>query len=178
MMSTSYWSADGKPISANQMVESLFGELPHFFKDEDELRRLWSRPDTRKALLEGLAEKGFGHEWLAEIGRLINAEKSDLFDVLAYVAYAMAPITRAERVEAHKGDIFERYDGKLRAFLDFVLAQYVSQGVEELGQEKLGNLLELKYHSIDDAIAQLGETSAISGAFLGFQQYLYSPEDR
>lgn len=178
MMSTSYWSADGKPISANQMVESLFGELPHFFKDEDELRRLWSRPDTRKALLDGLAEKGFGHEWLTEIGRLINAEKSDVFDVLAYVAYAMAPMTRAERVEAHKGDIFKRYDGKLQAFLDFVLAQYVSQGVEELDQDKLGALLELKYRTIDDAVAQLGETSAISGAFVGFQQYLYAPEDR
>ena len=102
MMSTSYWSPDGKPISANQMVESLFGELPYFFKDEDELRRLWGRPDTRKALLDGLAEKGFGAEWLAEIGRLINAEKSDVFDVLAYVAYAMAPITRTERVEARQ----------------------------------------------------------------------------
>ncbi len=51
MMATSYWSPDGKPISANQMVENLFGELPRFFKDEDELRRLWSKPETRKALL-------------------------------------------------------------------------------------------------------------------------------
>ncbi|HZL30590.1 MAG TPA: DEAD/DEAH box helicase family protein [Pseudolabrys sp.] len=178
MMSTSYWSADGRPISANQMVESLFGELPGFFKDEDELRRLWSRPDTRKALLDGLAEKGFGHEWLAEIGRLINAEKSDVFDVLAYVAYAMAPMTRAERVEARKGDIFKRYDGKLQAFLDFVLAQYVSQGVEELGQEKLGDLLQLKYHTIDDAAAQLGGVPVIRETFVGFQQYLYAPEDR
>jgi type I restriction enzyme, R subunit len=178
MMSTSYWSADGKPISANQMVESLFGELPHFFKDEDELRRLWSRPDTRKALLDGLAEKGFGHDWLAEIGRLINAQKSDVFDVLAYVAYALAPLTRAERVEAHKSDIFKRYDGRLQAFLDFVLAQYVSQGVEELGQEKLGDLLQLKYHTIDDAAAQLGGVPVIRETFVGFQQYLYAPEDR
>ena len=110
MMATSYWSPDGKPISANQMVESLFGELPRFFKDEDELRRLWSRPDTRKALLQGLAEKGFGAERLAEIGRMINAEKSDVFDVLAYIAFALAPMTRSERVEAHKGEIFTRYD--------------------------------------------------------------------
>jgi type I restriction enzyme, R subunit len=74
MMATSYWSPDGKPISANQMIEKLFGELPYFFKDEDELRRLWSRPDTRKALLQGLAEKGFGGDQLTEIGRIINAE--------------------------------------------------------------------------------------------------------
>ena len=40
-------------------------------------------------LLQGLAEKGFGHEQLAEMQRIIDAEKSDLFDVLAYVAYAL-----------------------------------------------------------------------------------------
>jgi type I restriction enzyme R subunit len=174
MMSTSYWSADGKPISANQMVETLFGELPRFFKDEDELRRLWSRPDTRKALLEGLAEKGFGPEWLAEIGRLINAEKSDVFDVLAYVAYALAPITREERVAQRRHDIFARYGDNLQSFLDFVLGQYIAQGVEELDQEKLGGLLQLKYHTIDDATVQLGTIPVIRETFLGFQEHLYS----
>ena len=58
MIATSYWSADGKPISANQMVENLFGELPRFFNDEDELRKIWSRPDTRRALLENSCRKG------------------------------------------------------------------------------------------------------------------------
>src|SRR5262249_21815908 len=155
MMATSYWSPDGKPISANQMVENLYGELPRFFKDEDELRKLWSLPGTRKALLQGLAEKGLGSTQLAEISKLINAEKSDVFDVLAYVAFALAPITRSDRVEKRKADIFANYNGKLQAFLEFVLAQYVNQGVEELDQEKLGSLLELKYHTVDDAAAQL-----------------------
>lgn len=173
MMATSYWSPDGKPISANQMVEKLFGELPRFFKDEDELRRIWSRPDTRKALLQSLAEKGFGDEQLVEISRMVNAEKSDVFDVLAYIAFALAPITRSERVAARRGDIFARYELKLQAFLDFVLAQYVQQGVGELDQEKLGNLLELKYHTISDAAEALGGVPAIRDTFVGFQQYLY-----
>jgi type I restriction enzyme R subunit len=174
MMATSYWSPDGKPISANQMVEKLFGELPRFFKDEDELRRLWSKPDTRKALLQSLAEKGFGSEQLSEISRMINAENSDVFDVLAYIAFALAPITRSERVETRRSDIFARYDSKLQAFLDFVLAQYVRQGVEELDQEKLGDLLQLKYHTVDDAALQLGDVATIRDTFVGFQQYLYS----
>jgi type I restriction enzyme, R subunit len=174
MMATSYWSPDGKPISANQMVENLFGELPRFFKDEDELRRLWSKPDTRKALLNGLADKGFGPTQLAEISRIINAEKSDVFDVLAYIAFAMVPITREERVDARKGAIFAHYDSKLQAFLDFVLAQYVKQGVEELDQEKLTSLLVLKYHSIPDAVDELGGVPVIKDTFVGFQQYLYS----
>jgi type I restriction enzyme R subunit len=173
MMSTSYWSPDGKPISGNQMIEKLFGELPSLFKDEDELRRLWSRPDMRKALLQNLADKNFGPEQLAEIGRAINAEKSDVYDVLAYVAFALAPITRSERVEARRDDIFSRYDSKLQVFLDFVLAQYVNQGVGELDQDKLGDLLQLKYHTVSDAAAQLGGVPVIRETFIGFQKHLY-----
>jgi type I restriction enzyme R subunit len=173
MMATSYWSPDGKPISANQMIEKLFGELPLFFKDEDELRRLWSKPDTRKALLLNLADKGFGHEQLREISRMINADKSDVFDVLAYIAFALPPISREERADSRKPIIFSRYEPRLRAFLDFVLTQYVRQGVEELDQEKLSDLLELKYRTVSDAADQLGSTSQIRDTFIGFQQYLY-----
>lgn len=175
MMATSYWSPDGRPISANQMVEQLYGELPSFFKDEDELRRLWGVPETRKALLQGLAEKGFGFEQLTEISRMINAEKSDIFDVLAYISFALAPIARSERVEARKGNIRARYESKLHAFLDFVLAQYVKEGVEELDQEKLASLLVLKYQSVADAADELGGVPTIRETFVGFQRLLYDP---
>ena len=178
MTATSYWSPDGKPISANQMIEKLFGELPHFFKDEDELRRQWSKPDTRKALLQSLAEKGFGSEQLSEISRMINAEQSDVYDVLAYIAFALAPITRSERVKSRRDEILTRYDGELQAFLDFVLGQYVRHGVGELDQAKLGNLLELKYHTVSDAANQLGGVPVIRDTFIGFQRYLYEqPSD-
>jgi type I restriction enzyme, R subunit len=173
MMATTFWRPDGRPISAAQFVEKLFGELPRFFKDEDELRRLWSRPDTRKALLQGLTEKGFGSEELGEISRMINAEKSDLYDVLAYIAFALAPITRSERVEARRQGIMSRYEPKLQAFLDFVLTQYVSQGVRELDQDKLSDLLQLKYHTIDDAADKLGQLPAVRDTFVDFQRYLY-----
>ena len=172
MMATTFWSPDGKPISAAQFGERLFGELPQFFKDEDELRRIWSQPDTRKALLTSLTEKGFDGERLAEVSRMINAEKSDLFDVLGYIAFALTPITRSERVEARKSNILSRYDERLQAFLDFVLVQYVKEGVGELDQEKLGSLLELKYQTIHDATDQLGD-APIRDTFIGFQRYLY-----
>jgi type I restriction enzyme R subunit len=176
MMATTYWSPDGKPISANQMIEKLFGELPKFFKDEDELRGLWGKPDTRKALLDGLAERGFGRETLLEISRMINADKSDVFDVLAYIAFARPPISREERADTHKPIILSRYEPKLQAFLDFVLSQYVKQGVDELNREKLTSLLELKYHSVSDAIEELGEAPKIADTFVGFQQYLYAAD--
>jgi EcoEI R protein C-terminal len=92
--STDSWHPDGTPMSAQQFMESLFGKLPEFFKDEAELRTLWSAPDTRKKLLQGLAEKGFGREQLSEMQRITDAEKSGLFDVLAYVAYICMNLAR------------------------------------------------------------------------------------
>ena len=179
MTMTTFWHPDGTPMSAQQFMEMLFGRLPEFFKNEQELRNLWSRPDTRKKLLEGLAEKGFGHDQLAEMQRIIDAERSDLFDVLAHVAYAMPPLTREERAGKARTLITQHFNNKLQLFLDFVLAHYIEVGVEELAQDKLTPLLKLKYRdSIPDAIADLGQTPAeIGQAFAGFQQYLYPPQN-
>jgi type I restriction enzyme R subunit len=164
-------------MSAQQFLEMLFGKLPEFFKDEDELRNLWSAPDTRFKLLQGLAEKGFGGEQLAEMQRVIDAEKSDLYDVLAHVAYALPPQTREERAARARSAITRRFEDRQRAFLEFVLAHYVSEGVRELDQDKLTPLLRLRYHdSVADAVADLGKPEHISKLFAGFQRYLYESE--
>jgi type I restriction enzyme, R subunit len=173
MLATTFWSADGKPISAAQFVENLFGALPQFFKNEDELRLIWSKPETRKALLEALSEKGYGSEDLANIAKSINAENSDLYDVLAYVAYTRPPISRAERVETRRSEILGGYDQQLQSFLEFVLGQYVKQGVGELGQERLPGLIQLKYHTVNEAAEQLGGVQTIRETFVGFQEKLY-----
>ena len=174
MMVTTFWHPDGTPMSATQFLEMLFGKLPEFFKDEDELRALWSAPDTRARLLQGLAEHGFGHEQMAEMQKIIDAENSDLFDVLAYVAYALPTLTREERATRAKAEISTHFNNKQQAFLDFVLSHYVRVGVEELNQEKLTPLLRLKYHdSIADAVADLGKPEEIGRVFAGFQRYLY-----
>jgi type I restriction enzyme R subunit len=130
-------------------------------------------PVTLTTPLEGLSEKGYGDEQLSEIRRMIDAEKSDLFDVLAYIAFALAPITREERVNARREQIFSHHDRKLQAFLDFVLFQYVKEGVGELDQAKLPHLLELKYRAVSDAAAELGGVAHIRDAFIGFQKHLF-----
>ena len=177
MTATTFWSADGTPMSAAQFLESLYGVLPEFFKDEDDLRALWSSPETRKALLAGLAEKGFGKEPLAEMQKAIEAENSDLFDVLTYVAFAAAPETRAKRADQARAEAHQRFSDRQQAFIDFVLSQYVSQGVDELDSDKLTPLLRLKYNNaIADAVADLGGTAQIRTMFTGFQRYLYEPK--
>lgn len=172
MMMTTFWHPDGTPMSAQQFIELLFGKLPEFFQDEAELRTLWSQPDTRKKLLDGLAEKGFGKDQLTEMQQVIDATHSDLFDVLAYVAYCLPPLTREQRAAKAKVEISTHFNSKQQVFLDFVLSHYVSSGVEELDQDKLAPLLRLKYHnSIQDAVADLGND--VGKAFAGFQKFLY-----
>jgi type I restriction enzyme R subunit len=176
MMATTFWHPDGTPMSAQQFMEMLFGKLPDFFQSEAELRELWSAPDTRAKLLAGLAEKGFGHDQLAEMQKSIDAEKSDLFDVLAHVAYALPPVTREVRADHARVYINSQFNAKQQAFLDFVLSHYIDVGVEELNQDKLKPLLLIKYHnSIQDAVADLGKPDEISSVFAGFQKYLYQP---
>ena len=67
-----------------------------------------------------------------------------------------------------------QFSDKQQAFVDFVLAQYVSQGVDELDTEKLSPLLRLRYNNaIADAVKDLGSPDQIRQVFVGFQRYLY-----
>lgn len=172
MVSTSFWSPDGRPISAEEFLRSLFGALPELFKSEDELRTIWSKPDTRKKLLEELSEKGFAKQQLTEFQKILNAENSDLYDVLAYIAFNSDILERTDRADRAKIHL-DNYDPKQQEFLNFVLSQYVKQGVDELDDTKIGDLLVLKYHAIADAKKELGDIATIRNTFIGFQTYLY-----
>lgn len=174
MSATCFWHPDGTPMSAAEFMDELFGKLPEFFKDEDELRALWSEPGTRKKLLDGLAEKGFGIDQLTEMQKVIEAEQSDLFDVLAYVAYADDPMTREARAAQAEAMLGQEFDNKQQAFLSFVLGHYVKEGVTELDATKLVPLLKLKYNNaLADAEVELGSAHMIRHAFVSFQKYLY-----
>ena len=173
MVSTSFWSADGQPISVEQFMQNLYGKLPEFFSNEEELRTIWSNPITRKSFLEKLDAAGYGKDTLLSLQELIEAENSDLFDVLEYVAYNVTPISRLARVENAMSSLNNTLDTQHTEFLDFVLSKYIETGVDELDQEKLPQLLLLKYQSINDATDSLGGIDRIRDTFIGFQKYLY-----
>ena len=175
MIATSFWSADGKPVSAEEFLNNLFGELPKLFTSEEELRAIWGNPTTRRILLEKLEDAGFGKAELSTLQTLINAENSDLFDVLEYVFNSdIKPISREDRVAASQSNIFAILNDKQKEFIEFVLSKYIETGVEELDQDKLPTLLINKYQSLEDAKAILGEVSSISSLFINFQKHLYN----
>jgi len=173
MMTTSFWSADGKPVSVQEFMDNLFGAMPDFFKSEEELRKLWSDPITRKAFLEKIATIGYGKDELEMLQKMIDAEQSDLFDVLNYVSFLKPTISRVERVEQTKEKMFAGLNESQKEFLDFVLSKYEEKGVEELDEEKLPVLLNLKYHAIANAVSTLGKVDSIRSVFFNFQRELY-----
>lgn len=175
MVKTSFYSPDGKPMSADEFIKKLFAEIPKFFQSEEELRRIWSLPDTRKRLLEELSENGYSMAQLEELKKLVKAQNADLYDVLAYIAYHSEIVPRLER--ATKAELrLADYDQAKQEFLNFVLAQYVEKGVSELDDTRLKGLLELKYQSIHDAKVVMGDVKSIRETFVGFQKYLYEDE--
>jgi type I restriction enzyme R subunit len=174
MISTSFWSADGKPISAEEFLNNLFGELPKLFKDEEELRKLWSNPITRKTLMENLDAAGFPKDDLLTLQKLVDMEKSDLYDVLEYVFNGdYIAMTREARAKAAEATIFALLNDQQKEFITFVLSKYIETGVDELDQEKLPILLTNKYQSLEDAKEILGDVANISRLFIEFQEHLY-----
>ena len=174
MISTSFWNADGNPISADEFLNNLFGELPKLFKDEEELRKIWSNPITRKTLLEKLEEAGFPKSDLRTLQKLVDMEKSDLYDVLEYVFNGdYIAMTREARAKAAEATIFALLSDKQKEFISFVLSKYVETGVDELNQEKLPILLINRYQSLEDAKETLGDVTSISKLFIEFQEHLY-----
>lgn len=174
-MSSSMFSVDGKMVGVKEFLNNIFGvlQLPKLFGNEDKLRELCSNPITRRELLKRLEQEGCSKDDLLQIQEMINAEDSDLFDVLEYIGYARKPISRVERVQNAENNIYTFLDGKQREFIEFVLNNYLKDGVDELDDSKLGRLINLKYKSNTDAERVLGDLDQVRKMFIDFQKHLY-----
>jgi type I restriction enzyme R subunit len=174
-MRSTFFYVDGKPISSEEFLQRLFStlNLPEFFGTEQKLRELWASPITRRELLKRLDEHGCGKDDLVKLQQMIEADNSDLFDVLEYISYAKKPISRRERVEQAHGNIYNFLNAPQRDFVNFVLRNYVQDGVDELDIGKLSTTINSKYGSINEATRHLGTTDEIRRLFVDFQQKLY-----
>ena len=174
-MSSTYFYVDGKPISAEEFLKRLFDvlKLPELLESEARLRELWANPMTRRELLKKLEDAGCHKDDLEKLQELIEAQDSDLFDVLEYIAYAKSPVSRAARVETNKDNIYNLLSDAQREFVEYVLRNYVDVGVDELDVSKLSTVLTAKYGSIHAAQLKLGTPQEIQRTFIEFQKNLY-----
>ncbi len=164
---------NGRPITAQEFMDHLFGDLGSLVSGEDELRATWSDPDRRVAFLQRLTEMGYDRERLDDLRRLIDAPRSDIFDVLAYIRFTLAPLARSERVEAAVATGMGGYEEEMRGFLGYVLASYAKEGVQELDPRRLSHFLRSRYGSTNDAKRKLGSNAEIRTAFLDIQRTLF-----
>jgi type I restriction enzyme, R subunit len=172
--STTYWSADGRPISAAEFLRRLFGDLSGLVADEDELRQVWSDPDNREHFLSQLSDRGYDHDRLDDIRRLVDAPNSDLFDVLGYVLFTLAPRTRQARAESVREDGMQGFDGEVRELLLGILRAYEARGEGELATTKLAQFLIARYGSVSESKSTLGPLSEVKDAFKRMQSELYA----
>ncbi|MCX6441136.1 MAG: DEAD/DEAH box helicase family protein [Actinobacteria bacterium] len=172
-----FYSVDGKTMTLAEFIQSLFNtlDMPEFFKNEEELRAIWSVPTTRKQLLHNLENAGFPQKQLEDIQDLIDARSSDLFDVLEYVKYHLAPVMREARAVISRSIMETELTAKQMEFVDFLVQQYVVAGVDELDDSKLETLLSIKYKTATDGVAILGSVDIARNIFLTFQKHLYKP---
>lgn len=173
-VTSTFIGPDGRPMTVQEFLNCLYDEIPKLFTDEEELRKIWSSPITRKTLLLQLEEAGFGSDDLKNLQKIIDAEKSDLFDVLEFIAFSGKPISRIDRVNQARQSILFTLAPAQKEFIEFVLNRYIETGVEELDQEKLPDLLQLKYNEVSPAVTtRLGGIPVIRDLFVGFQKELY-----
>jgi type I restriction enzyme R subunit len=168
-----YWGPDGRPMTAQQFLEHLYGDLSTLILDEDSLRKQWSDPDQRRRFIALLEDRGYDYGTLEDMRRVIDAPDSDLFDVLAYIRFTIPPKTRDERALAASKSLSAEHNDYLRTFLIQILDAYRENGERELGLEKLSAFLVAKYGTLADARRELGDMSSIKNSYLGLQAALY-----
>lgn len=161
-------------LSVEELIERLFGKMPTFFKDAEDLRLQWEHPQTRQMVLERLEQEGFGEDKLQMIQRVMKKEDCDLLDVLTYLAYSTAPIERQQRVKTVKRQYVAILGREHQEFLSFILDYYQRNGFKELAMDKLKDFINIKYHSLADAKRHLGmDVKGIREEYLTLQQQLY-----
>ena len=174
---TRYVGADGTPLSAEEFLKQLVGSLPSLYKNVEQLRKIWKNPSERAILFKELENSGFSTKNLQDLKSMMNAEDSDIFDVLAYLSFNTPMKTRKERVVKVKSkeQLFNIYsDYKAIDFLNFVLERYEQDGVEELGEDKLGDLIKLSsFGTIQDAEQAFGGLYQIKQAYNDLQANIY-----
>ena len=175
---TRYIDESGKPLTTLQFLEKLIGFIPALYHSEEELRKLWSRPETREALLAKMADSGIDEEQLDVLKKIFEAERSDIFDILLHISYEFNLITRIQRATLVKENnvFFEVFTNlKARDFLRFILERYETDGVKELKRERLSSLIELNsLGTTKEAAKVFGSAQNLIDAFYKLQENLYA----
>ena len=173
---TTYVGEDGIPLKTQDYLELLIGVLGKFYDDEDGLRDIWSNPKNRKELLNKLKDMNIDQEQLNDLKQIFEAQNSDIYDVLAHLSFNMDIKTRSERVLSVENSSFiEKYHtDKSKEFIEFILRRYKKDGVKELGEDKLGQLVDLSgLGTVREVADDFGGIAQMRDEYFELQKEIY-----
>lgn len=152
----------------------LIGHLPELYHDEEQLRKIWSNPDTREELLKHLANIGIGEDQLTDLARMFEAEDSDIFDVLAHLSFNAEIKYRTERRQIAEKSL-EQYESlQAKEFVDFLLTLYVNNGIRDFRRDGLSSKIALYNRGTTAEIAKVfGGNTKLRELYYEVQESLY-----
>ena len=167
----------GKHLSSEDFIKKILGELPKFYQNEHDLRLAWANPETREKFLKNLEYIWLDAEQIENLKKIFEAEKSDIFDILAYISYGNEIKNRTERSKIAKS-ILEKYENpKAKDFLQFLLELYEREWIMNFKKEGLSSKIELFNRWLAREIAaEFGWVQELKQAYYDLQKGIYEVE--
>ena len=167
----------GKHLSSEDFIKKILGELPKLYQNEHDLRLAWANPETREKFLKNLEYIWLDAEQIENLKKIFEAEKSDIFDILAYISYGNEIKNRTERSKIAKS-ILEKYKNpKAKDFLQFLLELYEREWIMNFKKDGLSSRIELFNRWLAREIAaEFGWVQELKQAYYDLQKGIYEVE--
>ena len=167
----------GKHLSSEDFIKKILGELPKLYQNEHDLRLAWANPETREKFLKNLEYIWLDAEQIENLKKIFEAEKSDIFDILAYISYGNEIKNRTERSKIAKS-ILEKYENpKAKDFLQFLLELYEREWIMNFKKDGLSSKIELFNRWLAREIAaEFGWVKELKQAYYDLQKGIYEVE--
>ena len=168
--------ADGKKLEVVRYTDYSARTIRSMYLKRGDLETAWRKPDTRKAVLDALAERQID---FAELASATGQPDADPFDLLCHLAWNTPLRTRRERAEQARKvvpDLFAEYGDTAREIIGLLLDRYIERGVIQFNH--LSDLLKVqpfnRYGSPSEiATRYFGNVHALRAAVTQLQTALY-----
>ena len=163
-----------KHLNSEDFLKKIVWELPVFYKDENQLRELWSKPETRDELLQKLSRIWLDREQLEDLKNMFEASWSDIFDILAHLSFDSNIKFRSER-SIYAEDVVWKYSSlKAKEFLEFLLDLYVKNWILDFRRDGLSSKISLfnKWQAREIA-EEFWWVNELKNAYYELQESLY-----
>lgn len=167
-----YMGPDGKLITES-LTDYTRKRVHETFPTLDTFLARWNQPESKRAIVNELRERGVLFEALAEeVGKDFSP-----FDLVCHVAYDQPPLTRRQRADSVRATgYWAKYSSKAQATLQALLDKYADEGFEPAHDAKV--LRVEPFFQIGTPIEIVSEFGGKAGFDLAvdeLEQHLYAP---